>query len=871
MRGRRSTVVESVSQGERTVAQSESVANYNHCHAITVQYFEVLRHLLVRHRLVDVQECLFVPLKMSRFTMDKALRWQEQLVRGLRDRSLFGGFAAIDRIMSAYEGSDLPEGMYADEDINHLSGDLTLRFQFVAPESEEFEAALWAWYTHPFGRSLFGMQARDMFDSLHAAREGFQRAFQQSVAPKLARRIANALELRAVTASNPTGTLLPVDLTLTSEYRHDTPLNVTVRIGELPSGIARKDITAIRITGVDSEALPTGSRILVDGGRLAYRTDSLSGYLFRDSRIRNDLTDTDEVLLHTPLNRREQREPREEDKELKRRLLEHLNDHIEYYHKVIWYTMSPDRRYMMLDGFIAPNSGGRSLASVVDNQLVGIIGNSLVMPVARGIRLDPTFRDSDETSLLDHYRPTVAEDPLRLALPTKGVYAEAVMGACNSCEHKEEDRFWRWEESPIPDSPAAIEPISTETRRAEPPDLTAAPTSTPIVAMQNAPAAPDPQGLAAALQLLSNPNLFRDITGLEGNQRNALEALKSSLEAAQQFGAEAADVAKTFGQYATNLGMQSATSQDMDRIQRSIQTARSQGLIDDQQASDLTHSALRGMVGQGAADSSDPRAAQAMLDTIRGAHDDGNIDDSQRRDLAEQVLGNMANDGEHREDNSIDRSHVQQAMNQAAQGADVEVRDGRRGMSINPSSAGSQSFDITVSGTVLDIRQARNNQCWAAAAAILLSWRLARSLSAREAAEFAGDDADGTSYAQLYDANRSLDDTRQSHFTTAIGLQALPYMSLPITEYRRLLEEHGPLWIQLDRTPNDPLTTHFVVVYGIYGDGDPDNTFLRIMDPWEGARTQRFDSYISDYERLAFEASEAFERELPLLQQIAFF
>ena len=54
--------------------------------------------------------------------------------------------------------------------------------------------------------------------------------------------------------------------------------------------------------------------------------------------------------------------------------------------------MSPDRRYMLLDGFEAPNAGGRSVASVVDNTLIGIVGNCLVMPVSRGIHLDPTFR-----------------------------------------------------------------------------------------------------------------------------------------------------------------------------------------------------------------------------------------------------------------------------------------------------------------------------------------------------------------------------------------------------------------------------------------------------------------------------------------------
>ena len=626
LRGRRSTVVESVRQGERSVAQSESIANYNHCHAVTMQYFEVLRHLLIRQRLVEVQECLFIPLKISRFTPDKILQFREPLSRFLRDRSLRGGFNAIDRISNNYEGSDVPTGAYADEDIVHLSGHLTLRFQFVPPESEEFDESSWEWFRfYP----IFGASARSIYNRLKAAAASAARsqaaAFHQQVAPKLAQTLANDLELTAITDGGGRISLRDhLDFTLTSDYRHDARLNVTVRMKDAPPSVSRSDIVAIEFNPVSSERLPQGSRILVEGGRLSYRTRYSSGYLFRDSRIRNDLTDTDGVYMSTPLSQAEQRRPREEDKELKRRLIEYCNDNTEYCHKVIWITMSPDRRYMMLDGFIAPNSGGRSVASVVDNIVVGVIGNSLVMPVARGLHLDPSFKENEDVSLLDHYRPTTPADPLRITLPTKGVYAEAVMGQCNSCEHKEEDRFWRWEESPIPDSPTPIQPLSTDTRRAEPPDLEAKDLSSPIINLQNAPAAPDPGGLAAAMQLLATPNLFKDITGLEGNQRNAIEALKIATEAAQQYGAEAADVAKSFGENASNLAMQSSTSQDMDRIQRSIQTARSSGLIDDAQASELTQSALRNMVGLGGSESgSSPRGTESVLNTIRSASEEG--------------------------------------------------------------------------------------------------------------------------------------------------------------------------------------------------------------------------------------------------------
>ena len=124
---------------------------------------------------------------------------------------------------------------------------------------------------------------------------------------------------------------------------------------------------------------------------MRYRTQYSSNYLFRNARIRDDITGSDDVRIYTPLTRHEQRKPREEDKEVARQLLDHLNEHNERYHHVIWWRMSPDRRYMLLDGFEAPNSGGRSVASVVENKLVGLVGNNMIMPVARGYHLDPTF------------------------------------------------------------------------------------------------------------------------------------------------------------------------------------------------------------------------------------------------------------------------------------------------------------------------------------------------------------------------------------------------------------------------------------------------------------------------------------------------
>ncbi len=599
VRSQRSTVVQTMRQGERVTATTETLANYNHCHAITMQYFEVLRHLIVRQRLVDVQECLFVPLLMSRFNRDKTLRWRNTLRSGV-PRSLGKGFDALERIENNYVGSDLPVGRYADQTLDYLDGDLYMRFELARPrdKDDDFDAGTWTW----LGNILPFINAEEFYKN-HLKNQQFKdRVFLEQLGPQIAERFVQNMRVFAVRNDN-SEVELPIDATLLSDFVNDRPLYVSVRLGSALPPLVRADIKFIKISGISRlgpwlfQLLPANSRVIVESGTMQYRTKYSSDYLFRSARIQNDIKGFDDVRIFTPLNRQELRNPREEDKELARNLLDFLNEHIEDAHHHLWREMSEERRYMLLDGFEAPNSGGKSVASVVDNVLIGIVGNCLVMPVSRGFHLDPTFRQDVENpiDLLEHYQPNTPIEPMRIALPTNGVYAESVMGACNSCEFKEEERFWRWEESPIPDSPTAILPVSTESRRAEPPNLTAKDFPAPIINMQTAPAAPDPTGLAAALQLLGTPNIFKDITGLEGTQKNALEALQGALDTAQFFGGKAAD-----------LALQAKMARDIDKAMRTIKTAKDNGLINDQQAQELTNNAIKSMIGGGSGEAAKP-------------------------------------------------------------------------------------------------------------------------------------------------------------------------------------------------------------------------------------------------------------------------
>lgn len=651
VRSQRATVVQTVRQGETVRAETEVVANHNHCHAITIQWFEVLRHMLVRTSLVDVRECLFVPLLMSRFDSHKALRHREALTRFLRSRDLRSAFDAVERIVNNYAGSDLPTGSFAEENLKAMDGFIRLRIRIARPRDGAdgaFDATKWQAIER-----LLGINAQEFHENFLDSQRQRDQVFAEQLGGDIAQSVVDSLRLSFVLDSG-ASVDVPLDPTLVSRFQNGSSHYVSLRLAATLPPVRRVDISAVEIRidplavrgqGGDievDEALPPGSQLIVDGGQVRYRTAHLAHDLFQNARIRNDLGSNDPVLIFTPLSQRELENPREKDKEASRRLLKHLNEHLEYYHRIIWSLMDANRRFLLLDGFIAPNSGGRSIASVVENRLIGIAGNSLVMPVAPGFNLNPTLPQEGENpvDLIEHYTPDEPEPPLPISLPTKGVFAEAVMGKCNSCEEIDETRFWRWEESPCPDDPTPIQPPSTDTRRAEPQGLAPTEFPNPLVAFQNVPSAPDPTGLAAALTLLGNANVFRDITGLDRTQQNALAALQAALQ-----------TAATFGQGAAGLASTGAQLQFRERLANMVKKARADKLINDEQAADLLGKVIVGGQQPTKPDKEKEadqksKAAEKKLDAVQKAKDKGQVSEAAAKKSSEQIVGNLANEEE---------------------------------------------------------------------------------------------------------------------------------------------------------------------------------------------------------------------------------
>lgn len=772
LRSQRATVLHTVGQNESVASQTEVVANYNHGHALTMQYFEVLRHFQVSQELVGVQECLFIPLRMITFDTADILAWKEELKAGLLDQSLVKGFDALKRSSMSAEEAGIPDGCIAEQHIEYLEGALELSFDLRRPKDKKDEKDKPSFFEDGWSRFnglIFG-GARKVYNKYLKGlpEEEKDRAFQKNIAPQIAENFVKNLVFKALgewnlfsssgsplyTAhsgvSSPNDTPTPVlgdavaieitdenlnlDSTLLSSYRLGANLKVRLRLGGDIPEIKRRAIERIIIS--DKYELPEHSKVIIKSLKLNYRTQFHTLPLVRNFNINDDISVGNQVIIDTPLTKFEQRNFRNEDQIAGRTLKDHILNNMEYYHKVMWSQMDADKRFMLLDQFsidIPDLHETRSLSSVIENKLIGIVGNSLVMPVARGFRLDPTgygsklrykiselevihttagSRNSGSTSgfvlilaqegvkteefsfpqdamdewhkgtqrrfifdldsynfdyryvkisirnldsdgwlprsirmnvvtqtwqhlsivdirdwpedkwfetadipeheieklsladiaessedeedtdidLIELYAPEVREaDKMRISVPTKGVFGEAVLGSCNSNEIIDDTRFWRWEESPIPGDTPDILPTSTDSRRADPVDTTPTGFSSPIINMQSVPTAPDPSGLGAAMNVLGSQGVFKDITGLEGNQQNSLAAFQSTMEAAKHFGSEA-----------SKLAQQKAMSKDISKTMKEIETAKKKGLITEGQASNLAGSALGALAGTGA-------------------------------------------------------------------------------------------------------------------------------------------------------------------------------------------------------------------------------------------------------------------------------
>lgn len=534
-----STVVTESTQTESITGVSEVVQNINYTRALSIVYYEILRHLRVDTEVGAVSECVFVPMPIRRFTDARIARHRKVLGRFARGWLEQSVFRYLDDIQRNFSGSDIPDGKRADHPLTQLSGSLTFRMGIeipsggtprdsVATDSETqlhqtSQALEGAW--EPFA-SILPMPVGVLATTLAQMRGRpgeINALFRNEIAPAMARAALDNLTLSGAQAID------SVDFTSVTPYRRGVQIRVDFDVA-LDGSLTRRMLQHLVLRMDPKGSLPRGSYLNLVGGSINFATEHYRGRISIPSGSHDLLspgtgqpdpmgalmtllcTDSDNLHLRNTLH------------DGYAKLQQKLDAETFRYHKAIWMGLDRDELYALLDGYAISPTDGRSIASVINPHPLGVLGNSLVFATRTDWPLDE--RHASFAALKAQYTSGLPPaDPIRISLPTSGLYARAHMDDCIAAEEHDGSFDWVFAntEPDLADFPAGM----FASRATPVQGLT--PTAFPetIINLQNAPAAPTPTGLGSTLGVLGT-DAFRDITGLAGTQENLRAAMSNA-------------------------------------------------------------------------------------------------------------------------------------------------------------------------------------------------------------------------------------------------------------------------------------------------------------------------------------------------------
>lgn len=572
-----STVIVRASQAEQNAIQTRRVANHNHCHSLTIQYYEVLRHFRLQTEFVGRRNAVLISFAPFRFTRELALRFQTVLELALLNETLSPCFDAMGRLSagdSAYTSSDdATKGTtQADaQDNKYFSG--TVPAPLIVAADSVYDSGMLIEKGSKVTVSAEGQGIK------------FKRGdIGDGYGPQGGDQIAQA----------------PYPVVGTVEYA------LLAKVGG--------DFYEVR-TGATFTAANEGQLMFQFND---WKLDDNSGF----ARVQVSVTRPTEAKdAPAPKNPTPEtpKASKEGDQLSEQILLNHLNGNQGYYNRAVWMLMDRSERRLYLEMALGSNS---DLLSGIDDIPLSVSGGLVAFPYDGPVPQSISDQEADP-------------DPIEsiVTLPTRGLFAEAQLGHCNSCEKRDITRMWDWTEMTAEEPPpiSGIQPGP----QGQMPNLTSSQLPSNVVQITQPPAAPDPTGLADALKVLGTPNIFRDMSGLneasallgklvDGTNKTLDEMVQMAGQAKAKVDAEKAKAEQSNAANAKNGNAQKQTpTQRYDNLQvaKEVASAADALGIDNQGKQDLMKSILGdGNQAQGN-QSQDPagEGASSPLQLVSGA------------------------------------------------------------------------------------------------------------------------------------------------------------------------------------------------------------------------------------------------------------
>ena len=488
VRNRRASAVREVSQTEHEDVSTRIVANYNHMHALTVQYFEVVQLYRTRTQLHHSERCLFIPMAYPDFTGAGAM----DLVQRFRGALL--GAALTDRARDLLADDSTSVTVYPVQPpriviIDPLPAGTATTATKTAARLRPIEAVRAA--------ALTGAAAtRAAANAPDASASGSTEQPQTEVSSAWAWEpalISRAMYLIGSPILRPgaADARLPEEALLVG-IDFDGIDAASVQL-ERP-GITAADSTYAVAQGLSSLDFVPGIPLdAITGIRVSKKGDNpVSGSLTLRCTLYGRQFETPRLTVSlghgTGLARVARLESDRADRQVE--LLEHLQANAAHYGQAMFRSLDT----ATIVGLLAPYTwNGKPLVELVEPTPVTIAGNFLVLRAPVNADEDSGVAGKTWSTLLDDLGIGSRSDERLVPMATGGVFAEAVLGRSNSAEKLDITRFWNWQDSPTPLTPPEIAPVATGTR-ATPEDLTPGQLGPPVVNITNPTALPEPTG-----------------------------------------------------------------------------------------------------------------------------------------------------------------------------------------------------------------------------------------------------------------------------------------------------------------------------------------------------------------------------------------
>jgi hypothetical protein len=578
-RSRRASIVQEVAQSEREALSTRVVCNYNHMHALNVQYYEVVQAFRVTTTLQRAERVLFVPVKLVDFDDPLVLeRWRGVLAdAALSDdirRQLTTEFGVVEIVpnlprlrigeavlTATLRGAELAGRVAAAS----VAGSATrlrdtagataeprpaasarlatsllhgIRFDAAAIRTEAFAAAT------PEAATAATEAVRDLRFDLGPAQSGATLTALKGFDPRQIGRLA-AVAGRTVLRNASDAVFVP----------DEARLHGLAVLGARASGLAVRTRAGADLPG--NAASPTQLTLaaparFADLGevRVLLRPDDQPGAA--KLRLLVEIGGTVlplDVPVQLPRPGQATAIVRFEAARAAPALLAHLRANALHYSRAVFERLDAATLSGLLSGFTLR---GVPLGALVDPQPVALVANALVLrlnlPARGAVPENPALAaEAEEWQRFLQRRGLDRPVPQSqtVPLPSGGVFAEAVLGRFNSAEKIDLTRFFDWQASPIPLTPPDIAALPAGSRRRAL-DLSTGALGAPLLKQTEPTPLPAGAGAAAVLAALQAGSPFRDLSAvIAGNAGLAQSGSELAGAGATAAATQAADTLQT--------------------------------------------------------------------------------------------------------------------------------------------------------------------------------------------------------------------------------------------------------------------------------------------------------------------------------------